>query len=129
MTEEINPNFIRGGKSFKTQIIKEKPKPKTIHKNISTKELKKTSVIKSDMPDILNENNSNVFKEEKLLNFRKEHKHMTQLPKQIDKPDTLLGLNEFGKFPIKRFHSIKKLNYYPIPDLPDNLEPIKVPVA
>ena len=122
MKEEEKPNFVRGGKLCKTQIYR--GNPKTLHKNISSKDLKKSSVVKSDEPDILNVNNSNVFKEEKLLNIRKGRKHMTQLPRQIDQPDILFGLNEYKRFHITNFHNLKKLCSNPIPDLPDTLEPI-----
>ena len=123
MKEEQKPNFLRGGKLFKTQIYR--GNPKTIHKNISSKDLKKSSVVKSDEPDILNVNNVNVFKEEKLLNIRKDRKHMTQLFRQNDNPDILLGLNEYKQFQIKNFHNLRKLCSNPIPDIPDILEPIK----
>ena len=117
--------FYRGEKGFKTQIIRQNPK--TMHKQISTHSLKKSLAINSnDRPDSLKEINSNVFKAEKLTNFRKPNKHMTELPHQLDKPDILLGLNEYKEIREKRiFHSIKKLtNFKSIPDAPDTLEPI-----
>ena len=123
MEEGVKPNFVRGGKMFRTQIYR--GNPKTLQKNISSKDLKKASVVKSDEPDILNINNENVFKEEKLLNIRKSRKHMTQLPSQNDQPDILLGLNEYKQFQLKSFHKLRKICSNPIPDLPDTLEPIK----
>jgi len=79
------------------------------------------------LPDILKEDNSNVFKAEKLTNFRKPYKHMTQLPQQLDRPDVLFGLNEYKEVhPQNLFHNIKKLNNSSsIHDIPDTLDPIK----
>ena len=66
---------------------------------------------------------------EKLSNFRRENKHMTQIPQQIDKPDILFGLNEYKEInkssKSTRFHSIKKLkSCNSSPDLPDILHPL-----
>ena len=124
MTEQ-NPNFARSGKTCKTQIIKENKKP--IHKIISTRDVTKFATLKqNDIPDTINDNSTNVFKAQKLLNFRREHKHMTQIPQHIDQPDVLLGLNEYKETRLKKgFHSIKKLtSFNSIPDLPDTIEPL-----
>ena len=63
---------------------------------------------------------------ERLTNFRGENKHMTQMPKQTDKPDILLGLGEYKEVnQPKRFHNVKKLkSSHTVPDLPDTLSPI-----
>ena len=124
MTEE-NQKFAGSGKTYKTQIIKENKKP--IHKIISQKDVTKFTTLKpNDIPDTINDNNTNVFKAQKLLNFRREHKHMTQIPQHIDQPDILLGLEEYKEARLKKgFHSIKKLtSFNSIPDLPDTIEPI-----
>ena len=124
---EANPKFIRGGKNFKTQIVRQKPKQKETHKNISSKDLAKVANL-NDIPDTIKENNTNVFKAQKLSsNIRKAYRHMTQLPQQLDQPDILLGLNEYKETRLqqKRFHTIKKVtNSDSIPDLPDTLEPL-----
>ena len=119
------PNYVRNKKVYGTAIVKNKRK-KVFHD--STKKLQRSaSAISNDTPDVLNENNNaNVFKVEKLTNYRKKQKHMTQLPQQIDKPDTLFGLDEYKEvLPQNCFHSIKKLTSNDvIPDLPDTLDPI-----
>ena len=96
--------------------------------NIPITKLKKcATVISYDYPDVLNDNNPNVFRAEKLTNFRKSKKHMSQLPPDIDKPDVLFGQNEIKEVkPYKRFHSIKKLtSSKSSPDFPDTLAPIE----
>ena len=119
------PNYVRKKKGYGTAIVKNK-RQKAFHD--STKKLQRSaSAISNDTPDVLNENNNaNVFKVEKLTNYRKKQKHMTQLPQQIDKPDTLFGLDEYKEvLPQNCFHSIKKLTSTDvIPDLPDTLDPI-----
>ena len=125
MTEEPS-NYVRNKKTYGTTIESEKHK-KRFNDSADKIKIKKSSTLKSDdLPDSLNDNNSNVFKSEKLTNFRKSHKHMTQLQKHIDMPDTLFGLDEYKEaHPQKNFHSIKKANSSSsIADLPDSLEPI-----
>ena len=119
---EINPNFARSGKIFKTQIIKDNKNP--MKKRISAENLSNPKP--NDIPDTINDNNTNVFKAQKLLNFRRGNKHMTQIPHHIDQPDVLLGLNEYKETRLRKgFHSIKELtSFKSIPDLPDTIEPI-----
>ena len=125
MTEE-ETNNVRNKEINGTTITSEKHK-KRFNDSADKIKMKKSSTLKSDdLPDILNGNNSNIFQSEKLTNFRKPHKHMTQLQKHIDMPDTLFGLDEYKEsHPKKQFHSIKKANSSSsIADLPDSLEPI-----
>ena len=126
MNEE-KENKINNQKIHNESSTDEKNQKKPKNK-ISAKNLRKSATVRSnDMPDILNPNNLELFKDEKLLNIRKD-KRMSQIQKNIDKPDTLFGLNEY-KQPKKgktSFHSIKKLrNTQSSMDLPDTLEPLK----
>ena len=118
-------DFVRSGKLSKTQIIR--PNQKNTFSNLTSSDLKKITTLKqNDVPDTINENNPNIFKSEKLLNIRKRHRHMTQIPHQIDKPDILFGLNEYKEPSQKKFfHPIKRLSSSKLAlDLPDTLEPI-----
>ena len=123
---EDTSNFVRSSKkTSKTQIVR--PNINHNFNHLTPSDLKKITTLKqNDLPDTLNENNSNIFQAERLFNVRKNHKHMTQIQYHIDKPDILFGLNEYKEARIKKsFHSIKKLSSSnSIPDEPDTLEPI-----
>ena len=106
------------------------PKNTNLNLNNPTKKLKKSASNPSnDFPDILKVKSTNIFKAEKLSNFRRENKHMTQIPQQVDKPDILFGISEYKEInkssKSTRFHSIKKLkSCNSSPDLPDVLVPL-----
>ena len=113
------PNYNRDNRQFSTTIIK-----KGNRNENSSSIMRKSSMDSKDMPDVLNDNNTNVFKPTKLLNGRQRKKHMTQIPQQ-DVPDVLLGMNEYKEVNIPRkFHSIKKPISSFNQDLPDSLEPV-----
>ena len=103
--------------------------PKNNKKDINqSKKVRKSATVKSnDIPDTLKKNNSDVFKAEKLSSFRKQPRHMSQISNQVDRPDILLGLNEYKKVnKSNRFHNIKKLKSNNFSqDLPDTFEPLK----
>ena len=124
MTEE-QPKYVRNKKTYGTSIVRDNRKNKL--NDFSNNIKKSPTLLSNDLPDTLKEDNSNVYKVEKLTNFRKPYKHMTQLPQQLDRPDVLLGLNEYKEIhPQNRFHTIKKLNSSSsIHDMPDTLDPIK----
>ena len=125
MSEQQKNNLPYTRKLNKTNIEGKNPERKNV--NISTKYIRKSATLRSnDHPDILNLNYSKVAKDEKLTSFRKEV-GMSKISQNIDKPDTLFGLNEYKevKKP-KTFHSIKKLrNCNSVIDLPDTFEPLK----
>ena len=119
---EIMPNYNRDNRQFATTIIKKGQKSNKNENSSSI--MRKSSMDSIDMPDVLNDNNTNVFKPTKLLNGRKRKKHMTQIPQQ-DVPDILLGMNEYKEVNIPRkFHNIKKPISSLNQDMPDSLEPI-----
>lgn len=124
MTEE-QPKYVRNKKTYGTSIVRDNRKNKL--NDFSNNIKKSPTLLSNDLPDTLKEDNSNAYKVEKLTNFRKPYKHMTQLPQQLDRPDVLLGLNEYKEIhPQNRFHTIKKLNSSSsIHDMPDTLDPIK----
>ena len=103
--------------------------PKNNKKDMNqSKKVRKSATVKSnDIPDTLKKNNSDVFKAEKLSSFRKQPRHMSQISTKVDRPDILLGLNEYKKVTkSNRFHNVKKLKASNFSqDLPDTFEPLK----
>ena len=118
---EIQPNFIRANK---TKLCTTIPRDPNFTKR--QKKFRLTKTLKDDVPDSLVHSNSSVKISDKLLNVRRSKKRMTQLEKNIDLPDTLLGFNEFKQIKIpKDTHVTKKLRSSSLnPDLPDVLEPV-----
>ena len=86
----------------------------------------KSKTLKDEMPDALYNSNSIVKQSEKLSNVRRSKKRMTQLEKNIDLPDTLLGFNEYKENKIHKDTRVRKMlrSESLHPDLPDILEPI-----
>ena len=115
---------INHNKLSKTTIKEKNNKMKS---DKSNRKLKKSASVKTnDIPDTIKMNNSNVFKMEKLSNFRKEPKHTSQKQYPVDQPDVLFGINEFKELSKKnRFHSVRKLKSNNFSqDLPDTFEPL-----
>ena len=94
---------------------------------ISRQRCRKSKTIRNENPDILINQNESIKQSQKLLQGRKSKKRMTQLEKNLDLPDTLLGLNEYKEFKFQKdSHILRKLRTSCLnPDLPDVLEPIE----
>ena len=115
-----NDNKLNSNENSSSSFIPEK-------NFVQRQRQRKSKTIRNEIPDILTKSNSSLKQPQKLLLGRSTKKRMTQLEKNIDLPDTLLGLNEYKEMKFaKNNHTIKKLRKSCYnPDLPDILEPVQ----